>query len=335
MHRVRSLVPVLLGAALLLAACSSAAGEGDGDASEPGALHVVATTPLIAEFAQHVVGDDAEVESLIPLGADLHSWQPPTSVARTIAQADVLLVNGYNLEASLLDVVTENAPRGVPLVVASAGLEPLEGGHDHGDDEDHDHEEGEDHEGDEDHEAGDLVYAEGDPHLWLSVPNAIAYVENIRDALVAADAEHAAGYEERASAFVEELQALDGEIHETLSAIPQGRRTIVAFHDAYQYLAHEYGLEVVASVAPANPNQETSAGAIADIVRQVEALGVPAVFKEPEFSAQSLELIAQESGARVLELYNTPTDDVPTYAEMMRANAAALVDGLAVDGGAG
>lgn len=329
MHRVRSLVPVLLGAALLLAACSSAAGEGGGDASDPDALHVVATTPLIAEFAQHVAGDDAEVESLIPLGADLHSWQPPTSVARTIAQADVLLVNGYNLEASLLDVVTENAPRGVPLVVASAGLEPLEGGHDHGDDEDHDHEEG------EDHEAGDLVYAEGDPHLWLSVPNAIVYVENIRDALVAADAEHAAGYEERASAFVAELRALDGEIRETLSAIPQERRTIVAFHDAYQYLAHEYGLEVVASVAPANPNQETSAGAIADIVRQVEALGVPAVFKEPEFSAQSLELIAQESGARVLELYNTPTDDVPTYAEMMRANAAALVDGLAVDGGAG
>ena len=100
------------------------------------------------------------------------------------------------------------------------------------------------------------------------------------------------------------------------------------FHDAYQYLAHEYGLEVVASIAPANPNQETSARAISEIVEQVRSLGVKAVFKEPQFSAQSLELIAQESGARVLALHSTISEDVPTYAAMMRANAEALVEGL-------
>jgi len=345
-----SLVALLL----LSVACGSADGESAGEGGS--GLRVVTTTPLLAEFAARVAGDDAEVSALIPRGVDLHSWQPSTAVARDIAGADVLIVNGFNLEESLLRIVEQNAAEGAPIVVAAAGLEPLEGGHDHADedhadedhadedradedhadedhaDEDHadeDHAD-EDH-ADEDHADEDHAneeHAEGDPHLWLSVPNAIRYVENIRDALVAADAERAAGYEERAEAFIAELTELDAEIREALSAIPEERRTIVAFHDAYQYLAHEYGLEVVASVAPANPNQETSAQAIAEIVEEVQALGVAAVYKEPQFSAQSLELIAQESGARVLVLRSTLSDDVPTYAEMMRANAASLVDGL-------
>lgn len=328
-----SLSVAVLGAGLLSAACSSADG---GETADEDALQVVATTPLLAEFAGRVAGDDAEVSALIPLGVDLHSWQPSTAVAREIAGADLLIVNGFNLEESLLGIVEQNAAEGVPIVVAASGLEPLEGGHDHADedhgDEDHADEEHADEEhadeehADEDH--ADEEHAEGDPHLWLSVPNAIHYVENIRDALVAADAERAAGYEERAEAFIAELTELDDEIRASLASIPEERRTIIAFHDAYQYLAHEYGLEVVASVAPTNPNQETNAQAISEIVEEVRSRGVPAVYKEPEFSAQSLELIAQETGARVLELRNTPTDDVPTYAEMMRANAAALVDGL-------
>lgn len=325
-----SLVALLL----LSVACGSADGESAGEGGS--GLRVVTTTPLLAEFAARVAGDDAEVSALIPRGVDLHSWQPSTAVARDIAGADVLIVNGFNLEESLLRIVEQNAAEGAPIVVAAAGLEPLEGGHDHADDDHADEDHADEDHADEDHadedqadeDHADEDHAEGDPHLWLSVPNAIRYVENIRDALVAADAERAAGYEERAEAFIAELTELDAEIREALSAIPEERRTIVAFHDAYQYLAHEYGLEVVASVAPANPNQETSAQAIAEIVEEVQALGVAAVYKEPQFSAQSLELIAQESGARVLVLRSTLSDDVPTYAEMMRANAASLVDGL-------
>lgn len=338
--RLSLLVP--LGAALLLVACGSGddGAGGEGGSGGEGGLHVVTTTPILAEFAEHVAGDEADVESLIPPGVDLHSWQPSTSVARTVAGADVLIVNGYNLEESLLSIVFENASDDAEIVVAAAGLEALAGGHEHeGEehaDEEHEGEEHEDEHAEEAHseeehagEAGDLARAEGDPHLWLSVPNAIHYVENIRDALVEADAEHAAGYEERAGAYIEELETLDGEVRETLTSIPEGQRTIVAFHDAYQYLAHEYGLEVVASVAPANPNQETSAQAIAEIVAEVRELGVRAVYKEPEFSGQSLDLIARETGTEVLTLYGTVTDDVPTYAEMMRANAESLVEGLA------
>ncbi|MGE3960257.1 MAG: metal ABC transporter substrate-binding protein [Dehalococcoidia bacterium] len=323
---VRFALLVPLGAALLGAsACGASDDGGDGggaDGADGDALRIVTTTPLLAEFAAGVAGEEARVEALIPRGVDLHSWQPSTAVARTVTEADVLIVNGYNLEESLLDIVFENAPEGSTVVVAAAGLEALEGGHDHA---------GEEHADDEHAEkeqADDIARAEGDPHLWLSVPNAIHYVENIRDALVAIDAGHAEGYRERADALIGELEALDAEVRAELDVIPAERRTIVVFHDAYQYLAHEYGLEVSAAVAPANPNQETSAQAIAAIVERVRELGVTAVYREPQFSAQSLELIAQETGAEVLVLHSTLSDDMPTYAAMMRANATSLSDGL-------
>ncbi len=325
--RLGFLVPIVLFSALFVsAACSSSEG------GEGGGLRVVATTPLLAEFASRIAGDDASVGALIPMGVDLHSWQPSTTSARDVAEADVLIVNGYGLEEGLLGIVTQNARAGASIVTAADGLPALEGGHDHDHDEHEDHEEGDHEEGDhEDENHGDEDHDEAghDPHLWLSVPNAIGYVENIRDALVAADATHASGYEERAGELIAELEALNAEVRSGLAAIPEGGRTIVAFHDAYRYLAAEYGLEVVASVAPSNPNQATSAQAIAEIVELVRTLGLTAVFKEPQFSAQSLDLIAQESGARVLVLRSTLTEDTPTYAEMMRANVAALVDGLA------
>ena len=312
----RSATLVALGVVALLGSACSSSGQDDTGSS---GISVVTTTPLLAEFAGRVAGEDASVSALIPRGVDLHSWQPSTDAARDVAGADVLVVNGHNLEESLLRIVEENAGDGVPIIVASAGLPVLEGGHDH---------EGEDHT-DAAHAADDLVTATGDPHFWLSVPNAIHYVENIRDGLAAADPDHADGYESRAGEFIAELQALDAEVRSTLEAVPAEARKIVVFHDAYEYLAHEYGFEVAAAVAPANPNQETSAQAIAAIVEEVRSLGVSAVYKEPQFSAQSLDLIAQETGARVLILHSTLGDDTPTYAEMMRANAAALVDGLA------
>lgn len=314
-----------VGAALLTIACSGAA---DGPAADGGAsLQVVATIPLIGEFAEHVAGPDADVTTLVPLGVDEHAFQPSTTVARTVAGADLALVNGYRLEEGLLSIVVENVRGGVPVVAVSRGLRPHAPGSEH---------EGE-HEDEHDEEAvptsagavAEEVFAEGDPHFWLDARNAIRYVENIRDALVAADAEHADGYRERAAALIGELEALDAELRELLAVIPPERRKVVVFHDAYAYFADAYDFEVIASVAPANPNQAASAASIAEIVATVRAEGVQAIYREPQYSGQALDLIAEESGATVGVLYSIPTDEVPTYAEMMRANAQVLVEGLA------
>ena len=305
---MRPRLSLLASAALLVASFAAACGDGE-SAEDGGRLRVVVSTGVIAEFAARVAGPDAEVRTLIPPGVDLHSFEPSPGVARAIAEADLVFVNGYALEESLLDLIEENVSGSAQIVVVSAGLAVLEGARDEA-------------------VRDGLIRAEGDPHLWLAVPNAIGYVEAIRDALVVSDAEHADAYSDRADALVEELEALDAELHALLDGLVAEERRLVVFHDAFAYLAAEYGFEVVASVLPANPNQDPSAGAVAEVIAVVEQSGVRTVFREPQFSSPVLDVIADEAGVEVATLHSTLDDEVPSYAELMRANARALFEGL-------
>jgi ABC-type Zn uptake system ZnuABC Zn-binding protein ZnuA len=326
------LLLALVGAALVLAACAGEAGEAGGDDGRP---RVVASTALIAEFAARIAGDDAEVSVVIPAGVDLHSYEPPVEVARRIAAADLLLVNGYNLEEGVLSVIVENRGAGVPVVAVARGLTPLAGGHGHGhghdEHDDDDHDDAEDHDDHDDEHAEEidpLLRAEGDPHFWLDVSNAVRYVENIRAALIALDPERAESYEERAAALIAELRDLDGEVRQELERVPPERRKIVVFHDGYSYLAQAYGFELAAAVLPVAAGAQPSAREVVEVIEVVRRDQIPAVFREPEFDARVIETIAAETGARVLTLYSTHAEGVETYEEMMRANVRALVEGL-------
>ena len=410
--------------ALALAVATACTGDDD-DEGEGGdeRLQVVASTGIIAHFTEQIAGDDADVVSVIPPGADAHTFSASTTDIRNIAAADLVIVNGYNLEEGALGTIFEHLPEDAHLVIAAAGISPLEGGHHeeegHGDEDDHGDEEGDDHgdeeegddHGDEDEEEGDdhgdedeeeghgdededeegdhgdedededghgdedededghgdedededghgdedeegddhgdedeegdhheevevdeeheLAVADGDPHMWLTVPNAMVYVRNITDGLVAADPDNAAAYRERAEDYLAELQELDEEVRAAIAGIPQDRRVLIVYHDAFQYFAVEYGLELAAAVLPASPSQQASAAAVAEIIEIVAGREVGAVYREPQFAAAALEAIAEEAGVRVLTLYTAAfTDEVDSYVELMRANADALVEGL-------
>ena len=402
--------PMLLVATALLAGAVLACGDDDDDegagtgagatdatapaASEP--LKVVTSTGILAHFAEQVAGDDAEVVAVIPAGADTHTFSASTGDIRNIAAADVVIVNGFNLEEGTLNTIFEHIPDDARLVIAAAGIQPLEGGHheeeeddhgaeeegedhgdedeeegDHGDeeegeghDEDADEDEGEDH-GDEDADEGEdhgdeeegdehgdeaegddhaeeddhakaeapagaeLAVADGDPHMWLTVPNAMIYVRNIADGLAAADPDNAAAYRQRSEAYLAELQALDEEVRAAVAGIPAERRVLIVYHDAFQYFAAEYGLELAAAVLPASPSQQASAAAVAEIIEIVAGRDVGAVFREPQFAADALEAIAEEAGVGVSVLYSGAfTDQVNTYVDLMRFNARSLVEGL-------
>ena len=423
---------LLLALALAVAVACTGDDDGDGDAGDASQaaeqtpqteerLQVVASTGIIAHFAEQIAGDDADVVSVIPAGADAHSFTPTTTSIRNIAAADLVIVNGYNLEESTLATIFENLPDDATLVIATAGIVPLEGGHHHHDDEEghddhedeeghdddeeghdhdedeeghdddeegHDHdedeeghdddEEGHDHdedeEGHDDDEEGhdhdedeeghdddeghdhdedeeghdededehghddekmkvaaehELAVADGDPHMWLTIPNAMVYVRNIANAIVEADPANAAAYREREAAYLAELQKLDEEVRATIAGIPQESRVLIVYHDAFQYLAAEYGLELAAAVLPGNPSQQASAAAVAEIIEIVAGRQVGAVYREPQFAADAIESIAEDAGVRVLTLYSAAfTDEVDTYLKLMRENADALAEGL-------
>jgi manganese/iron transport system substrate-binding protein len=278
-------------ASVLLTACQEE--EEKGQAAE---VKVVATLDLFADFARQVGGDRADVSTLIPAGADPHTYEPTPSRVAKLAKADLVIVNGLGLEAALEDVIEENTPSSTPIIELSQGLSVINDDH-------HD----------------------GNPHLWLDVQNAIAYVERIRDALVEIDPAGTEAYRANADSYLAELRTLDEEVTADIDSIPSDRRKLVTFHDAFPYLAQRYGLEVI-GVVVASPGKEPSAKDVANLVDAIAAEEVPAVFKEPQFNARILELAADDAGAEVCTLYSGTLDKkVDTYVKLMRFNAKELV----------
>jgi ABC-type Zn uptake system ZnuABC Zn-binding protein ZnuA len=300
-------------AALVLGACAA----GDGPRA-PGPLRAVVTTAILGEFTRAVAGPDAEVSVLIPAGADPHSFEASTDVARAVAAADVIVVNGYHLEGGALSVVAENRRKSATVVVAAEGPDALAAA------------DAREEEGPEPKGLPALATAEGDPHMWLDPERAARYVENIAAGLAAADPPHAAAYRERGAATAARYRALRSEIASALQPVPPERRRIVVFHDAFAYFARAFDFPLAAGILPQHAGREPSAGELADTVALVRTQGVPAIYREPQFSAGVLDAVARETGVRVLVLYSDAFGPgIDGYEAMMRANARALLDGLA------
>ncbi len=180
---------------------------------------------------------------------------------------------------------------------------------------------------------GRHVHGEIDPHLWHDVSNAMAYVELIRDTLIAADPTNALDYRARAVDYLGRLERLDDEVRDTLGEIPPSRRHLVTTHDSFGYLAHAYDLRVAGFVAP-HPAAEPSLAdrrRLSDTIRNLE---LPAVFLEPNLAARSSTLteVAGEFGVEVCPLHGDSLgEDADDYVSMMRHNARSLRNCLTDD----
>lgn len=323
-------------------------------AQDDDVLQVVATTSIIADVARQVGGDLVEVTSLIPPEADVHGHSPSPAEVISIVEADVVLVNGGLLEESLLDIVLENAS--VTPIAVSAGLEMLpfdaeddehtigiladsaecdlleSGDDEHGDEEHHDDEHGDDEHGDDEH---DHEHGECDPHVWMSVPNVILWVENIQNALITADPDNATVYEENAYAYWQQLDALEASIRTQVETLPEASRVLVTNHEFLAYFAHEYGFEVVGTVLPAASTlAEADPRSIIDLVEIINDTGVYAIFAEVSASSEVAQTVANEVGRDValVTLYSgsLSAEDGPaaTYIDYMQYNVGQIITAL-------
>lgn len=289
-----------------LAGCGSDAGT-----PGPSTLRVVATTTVLADLVEQVGGDRVEVQALVPKGGEVHTFDPRPSDARRLAEADLLIMNGLGLDEWLAKLASDTGAA-APVVVLGEdlpGVEYIEGGT---------HAETTD--------AADAV----NPHLWLDVSLASRYVDRIADALTAADPEGADAYRTRAATYRTRLDELDSWVRSQLESVPDARRRVVSFHDAFPYYARAYGLEIVGSVID-SPGQDPSAGEIADLIRAIRDADVAAILGEAQFNAQLAETIAAETGVTVVkDLYTGSLGDAPvdTYEGMMRWDTERIVEAL-------
>ena len=323
MSRIAPLL-VLLALAVSLSACDSGdGGTGPADGGGDSRLTVVTSLGVFADMVEQIGGGRADVTALFPAGADPHTYEPKPRDVQKIIEADVVFVNGLSLEPGTIKLIDANLPAGTPLVrlaevAADEGRVALRQFGEQG------------HLAAEEEETG-----EEDPHLWLSVDNAREYARTIRDALSKTDPDGAATYESNFEDYEARLDDLDAYAKEAVSAVPQGRRSLVTTHDAFGYMAGYLGFEVAAVVA-VSPEQDPSADDIARLQRAIEEASVPAVFAEPQIGPESqiLGQIAADVGVAVCTLYSDALDDrAPTYVEMMRFNADELVRCLGDGGG--
>ena len=186
---------------------------------------------------------------------------------------------------------------------------------------------GDGHREDDHHDHGEF-----DPHGWLSLQNAVVYVDNITEALAkTAPASAAAFYQNRAE-YVAEIELLDKQIKEQFAALPESARTVVTSHDAFQYFARDYGLTFLAPQG-LSAESEASARDVAELIKQVRAEGISAVFVENVTDPRLLRQIASETGSVIGgELFPGALSDkngpAATHLKLMQHNATTIATAL-------
>jgi len=295
----------------LLAVSAACGGSSSSPSASASGYRVMATTSVFADLARLALGDSVQIDSIIPAGVDVHTFEPSPSDAAKIAAADLILMNGLGLDewvVSLVEAANKSEADvlrlGEELDVSDAWtyLASPESETEH-------------------------AY---DPHVWLDPIGAAHYVQRIVDRVVQ-DRPELTNTVRTASAkgFVT-LQDLDAEIRAVFLAIPEVNRKIVTFHDAFGYFARAYNITIV-GVAIASPGQDPSAREIAALIDAIRASGVTTVFSEVQFPSKVLTSIAAETGATVLaDLYSDALGAAPgdTYLGAMRANATAIASSM-------
>ncbi|MEQ8834748.1 MAG: metal ABC transporter substrate-binding protein [Miltoncostaeaceae bacterium] len=325
-RRMAAMLGVAASAAVLAAGCG-ATDDGSGGA------RIVVTTPTLGALVGEMAGDDARVEVLMPNGADPHEYRPSARQVAALSDADLVVENGLGLEAGLVDAIDRAREDGVEVLTATdhvvllrhssdaeeAAGSPAEDDHAHGEaEDDHAHSEAED---DHAHE-----HPADDPHIWMDpiamrdVVLALApHLEELTGADVGA----------RSAGLAERLEALDREVAVQLAGIPGGARTLVTGHESMGYFAQRYDLELIGSLVPSLSSQaQVSAANLAELRNRIEAEGVDAIFAETGTPESVARAIADETGARVVEIGTHTLPDDGSYFTFIRDIATEVDEAL-------
>ncbi len=277
---------------------------------------LLAVETFLADIAQNVAGDRAQVAMLMPIGVDPHGFEPTPQDVAKVAQCEVLIVNGAGVE-TFLEELLQNAGGSHKVIEAAAGLSSREIR--------------------EGKVVEELAHAhEGDPHFWLDPTKVVKYVENIRDGLSQADPDGATKYAANAVAYIAKLKALDQWITEQVKQLPESRRLMVTNHESFGYFADRYGFKIIGTIVPnVSPGASPSAQQLAQLIDLIKQTGSPAIFLETGSNPQLAKQVAEETGLKVVkELYSHSITDgsgpAPTYLEMMKYNTQTIVNALKI-----
>lgn len=300
----RRLTYTLIITLLITAACGESRTSPDQGSST---YRVVATTSLFADLARLALGTAVEIDSIVPAGIDVHTYEPSPSDASTITNADLILMNGLGLDEWVGSLVEATKIDPSDVIHLGEGLDTSyswtylmseEPDAEHG----------------------------TDPHIWLDPNGAALYLQKIANRVMLDRPNLTLEIQRSLASGLASLQQLDAEVRALYEAIPKEDRKIVTFHDAFGYYARAYDITIV-GVAVSSPGQDPSAKEIASLIDAIREAKVTTVFSEVQFPSKILASIAAETGATVLaDLYSDALGAAPndSYLGAMRSNATSI-----------
>ena len=266
---------------------------------------------VFGDFATQVAGETATTETLVPLGQHGHGWEPGPRVRKDIRNAELLVHNMEGFQPWVDDILgdLEADDTDVAAVDVSSGIDLLESGAIHDQEEHHDgghHEEETTHDGEDGHDEEDGHGHETmDPHFWMDPLRAKEAVSNVRQGLADIDPDNADAYEGNTAAYHEELDALDAEL---ASLVANGEKStiLLAGHDAFQYLGQRYGIRFE-SLTGVSPDDQPTTRDIEQAHEIIAAHDIEYVCVDPLESQTAAETLVEDTAAReVLPLTSMP-----------------------------
>lgn len=310
---VMRLIVVLI-AAFGLAGCGGAE-QGQGDTGEP---VIVASIFPLADLAQQVVGDEFEVEVLLPPGVTPHGFELTPDQLRTLHNADVLIVTGTAVD-SWAQRAAKATGKGI-TIISMAKLVNDAAAYD-----DHDAHAHDAHNHDHAHD-----HAGPNPHLWLDPVRTAAFVEALGQKLSQRYPEQGEAIYQHTASLLDTIHAVDQAYREQVQAMP--RKQLVTFHNAFDLVAQRYGLEVVTHLTPIEmaPGGEVTWDRIREAVEAIRQYKLQVIYAEPQFPDAAVKSLQRESGAKLLRLDplgHPQKKGYENWQAMMRSNLAVLVQG--------
>ncbi len=304
----KSLSLMLLVIALLVSSVTHAS-------STSKVVTVVTTIAPIANIIQNVGSNYVNVIAIVPSGTDSHTFEPTPSIAKLLGVADIIMVNGLDLELPTVKLAEKVKKPGTPIVMlGNKTLDRKDWQYDFSFPRQHGH---------------------PNPHLWPNIALSIRYAEIIRDSLIALDPVNKAGYIANTEVYLANLDELDNAIFDCIKSIPEKNRKLVTYHDSFAYFAPRYGLKIVAAVQPSNFSEPRPREVI-KIIKQIKKENVAAIFGSEVFPSKVMRYIALETGVKFIDQLSDDELPLPpnnSFIGMMANNLTVMTDALGGDSG--
>jgi len=275
--------------------------------------NVLTTVAPLTNIVKNAGGPFIDLHGLIPGGMDSHTFEPMPSDVKYVAAADLIILNGLDLETPTEKLALANKkPEARILKLGDQTITPKD-------------------------YAFDRSFPKSgghpNPHLWMNPIYAARYAELMRDALSELDPAHAAQYRERTQQYTARLTALDRAIAAAVATIPPQNRKLLTYHDSFAYFAPRYGMTVIGAIEPASFS-EPSPREVMRVICQLKREKVPAIFGSEVFPSKVLDQIGREAGVQFIatlrddDLPGTPGSPEHSYIGMMLEDVRTMVTTL-------